>query len=147
MESDSGSGHHRGNRSSRVELDLIAHRWISLWCAPVDWMLFDSLHADNFEDCSPAGRDSSKEAFADALADLTAAYPDLVTGVEDVVVDEKAGRVAIRWSARGTSKRGYRGVRPSNRETAFSGIDIIEIRDRRVARRWGEWDMGSHAQV
>jgi hypothetical protein len=26
-----------------------------MWCAPVDWDLFDRLHADDFEDCSAAG--------------------------------------------------------------------------------------------
>ena len=38
--------------STRLELESIARQWISLWCAPVDWVLFDRLHAEAFEDCS-----------------------------------------------------------------------------------------------
>ena len=80
----------------RAELESIARQWISLWCAPVDWELFDRLHADDFVDCSAAGRETNKEAFADALADLMAAFPDLETRVDDLVVDETASKVAVR---------------------------------------------------
>jgi steroid delta-isomerase-like uncharacterized protein len=144
VETDADSGYRKGNRSSRAELDLIARRWISLWCVPVDWVLFDSLHADDFEDCSPAGRDSSKKAFADGLAELTSAFPDLRTEVEDLVIDEEVGRVAVRWAGKGTGRRGYRGIKATNRQIVFGGIEIIEVRDRRVARRWGEWDISAH---
>jgi steroid delta-isomerase-like uncharacterized protein len=131
-------------KCSRAELELIARQWISLWCTPVDWVLFDSLHAGCFEDCSPAGRKSSKEAFADGLAGLIAAFPDLHTDVEDLVVDDKAGRVAVRWSATGTNQRAFRGRGPTGKQTPITGIEIIEIADRRIVRRWGEWDRGAH---
>lgn len=143
MEGDGAPSQHEERRSSRTELDLIARRWVSLWCAPVDWVLFDSLHADGFQDCSPAGRYGSKEAFADGLAELISVFPDLRTDVEDVVIDEEAGRVAVRWSAKGTSKRGFRGVKATGRLTPMTGIEVIEIRGRRIVRRWGEWDISA----
>lgn len=42
---------------TRNELENMTHEWISLWCAPVDWALFDQLHADDFIDMSSAGRE------------------------------------------------------------------------------------------
>jgi steroid delta-isomerase-like uncharacterized protein len=132
--------------NERAELELIARRWISLWCAPVDWVLFDRLHADSFRDCSSAGRDVSKEAFADSLARLISAFPDLQTWAEDIVVDEAAGVVAIRWSATGTNRAPFLGIGPTGRQTPITGIEIIEIADRRIARRWGEWDVSGHVR-
>jgi len=132
---------------SRAELESIARKWISLWCAPVDWGLFDRLHADDFEDCSAAGRDPTKEAFADGLADLVAAFPDLQTTVEDLVIDETTSRVAVRWSAIGTNRSAFLGTGPTGRRVAITGIEIIESAGGRIVRRWGEWDIGGHVHA
>ena len=129
--------------SDRAELESVARQWISLWCVPVDWGLFDRLHADDFVDCSPAGRDSTKEAFADGLADLVAAFPDLETRVEDLVIDESASKVAVRWSATGTRHQALLGAGPAEHKTLITGIEIIEVRDGRIVRRWGEWDISA----
>ena len=128
----------------RSELEDITRRWISLWCAPTDWELFDQLHSDDFEDMSPAGRDTSKRGFALGLKQLVDAFPDLVTKVEDMVVDEHAQRVAVRWSSVGTNKLAFLGAGPTNRKTPITGIEIIEISDGRIRRRWGEWDITAH---
>ena len=131
---------------TRSEMEKIARRWISLWCAPTDWELFDRLHADNFLDRSPAGRESSKEAFAQGLREFLGFFPDLVTRVEDLLVDEAAGRVAIRWSAEGTNRRRFLGIGPTHRRTPITGIEIIEIAAGRIVRRWGEWDISAHRE-
>jgi steroid delta-isomerase-like uncharacterized protein len=128
----------------RASLAGVATGWISLWCVPVDWDLFDRLHADDFQDCSPARRDTSKTAFAAALAGLVEAFPDLRTRVDDLLIDPVASRVAIRWSATGTNRRRFLDIGPTGRRTVITGIEIIEVRDGRVARRWGEWDIGDH---
>ena len=131
-------------KSRRGELEALARDWISLWCAPVDWALFDRLHADDFEDCSAGGRKTDKQAFAGGLAELVRAFPDLQTQVDDLVVDEEAGRVAVRWSSLGTNRKPFLGVGPTGNKTPITGIEIIEIRAGRIVRRWGEWDITAH---
>jgi len=125
---------------TRAELESIARRWIDLWCAPLNHAAFDRLHADDFEDCAAAGRSPDKRGFAAGLADMIAAFPDLKTGVEDLVVDEAKSRVAVRWSAFGTNLGPYLGAEPTGQVTRIAGIEIIEIRGGRIERRWGEWD-------
>jgi steroid delta-isomerase-like uncharacterized protein len=133
--------------NKRAELESIAARWISLWCVPVDWRLFDALHSDEFEDCAPAGRMSTKQGFAEGIASLVKAFPDLTTTVEDLVVDEAEARVAVRWRAVGTNEAAFLGVGPTHRRTSITGIEIIEIRGGRIVRRWGEWDISGHRPV
>jgi len=132
--------------SRRAELEAIARKWISLWCAPVDWALFDRLHSEDFVDCSSAGRATTKQAFAGGLAGLIQAFPDLKSKVEDLVIDEATGRVAVRWPSTGTNRETFLGVGPTGRKTPITGIEIIEIRTGRIVSRWGEWDISAHKQ-
>jgi steroid delta-isomerase-like uncharacterized protein len=131
--------------STRANLESIAKKWITLWCSPVDWGLFDRLHAEQFEDCSSAGRPATKKGFAQGLAELARAFPDLQTTVERLVIDETKSQVAVRWSSRGTNKTRFLGVGPTDQLTVITGIEIIEVQDDRIVRRWGEWDITAHA--
>ncbi|OGU59816.1 MAG: hypothetical protein A2V66_12190 [Ignavibacteria bacterium RBG_13_36_8] len=129
---------------TRPELEDITRKWISLWCAPTDWDLFDKLHSENFVDMSPAGRESTKSAFAMGLKQFIEAFPDLQSTAEEIIVDEQAQRVAVCWSAVGTNKLTFLGVGPTNRKTKITGIEIIEISNGRISKRWGEWDISEH---
>lgn len=130
--------------SARTELESIARRWISLWSVPVDWDRFDQLHHEDFEDCASAGRPSDRAGFAAGLARMVEAFPDLRASTEHAVVDEAQSQVAVRWSAQGTNRARYLGVGPTGRPTTITGIEIIEIADGRIVRRWGEWDITAH---
>ena len=129
---------------TRDELLAITRWWISLWCVPVDWALFDRLHADDFVDYSAAGREPHKKAYAESLRAFTDAFPDLHTMVEDIVVDEANQRVAVRWSAEGTNLQRFMDIGPTNKSTHITGIEIIEIRQGLIIKRWGEWDISDH---
>jgi len=130
--------------SDRERLEDVARRWIALWCAPVDWDAFDRLHADDFVDEAAAGRVPTKQGFADGLRAFVAAFPDVRPRVDDLVVDAPRRRVAVRWTATGTNAVRYLGVGPTQRATTITGIEIVEIADGRVTRRWGEWDITGH---
>lgn len=130
----------------RRELESITREWIGLWCAPVDWAVFNRLHADDFVDNSSAGRGTSKQEFALGLRLLIEAFPDLSTHVDDLVVDELHQRVAVRWKAIGTNEHEYLHIGPTHRRTTITGIEIIEIRKGHIVQRWGEWDIGDHYQ-
>ena len=132
--------------STRENLESIAIKWISLWSTPVNWELFDSLHAEYFEDCSAAGRAPTKEGFAKGLSEIVRAFPDLQTVVNGLVIDESKSQVAVRWVAQGTNQKRFLGIGPTKNLTTLKGIEIIEIKDSRIVRRWGEWDISNHAE-
>ena len=132
--------------ADRRTLETVARAWIALWRTPVDWETFDELHADDFEDGSAAGRPATKQGFAAGLETFAAAFPDLRTEVVDLVVDESAARVAVRWRAEGTNRIAYLGIGPTHRRTVIAGIEILEIRGHQLVRRWGEWDITAHRE-
>ena len=129
---------------NRQELETITRQWISLWNAPGNWELFNQLHADDFEDCSPADRPNTKEAYIGDIKSLLEIFPDLTIQVNDMVMDIERQRVAVRWSAEGTNRVKFLGVGPTNRKTPITGIEIIEISDGQIIKRWGEWDISAH---
>jgi len=132
---------------NRKQLTKIAEKWISLWTVPVDWALFDSLHAAEFEDLSCAGRPGTKEGFAQGLRELVEAFPDIKTEIEDLIIDTERHRVAVRWSATGTNRARFLGIGPTNKSTFITGIEIIEVHEGEITRRWGEWDITDHADT
>jgi steroid delta-isomerase-like uncharacterized protein len=129
---------------NRSELENITRQWISLWNAPLDWELFDRLHGDDFIDCGAAGREPTKTAYLRSLEEFIAAFPDVTARVEDLVIDEQTGKVAVHWSTLGTNEKCYLGVGPTHQKTRITGIEIIEIFQGCIKRRWGEWDIGEH---
>ena len=130
--------------ANREFLENLTKQWISLWTCPVDWSLFDTLHADHFQDLAAAGRPTTKEGFAAGLKLMTEAFPDLETIVDDLVVDVERQTVAVRWTSRGTNARSFLGVGPTGKLTEFRGIEIIEVCGGKIIRRWGEWDTSTH---
>ena len=132
--------------NARADLENTAEKWITLWCAPVDWTLFDEIHDKQFEDYSPSGRPPNKAGFAQGLADLIKAFPDLETWVEGLVIDELRSQAAVRWKAKGTNMEKFLGTGPTGRLTTITGIEIIEMSKGKIVRRWGEWDISDHAE-
>jgi steroid delta-isomerase-like uncharacterized protein len=131
--------------ATRAELAEIATRWLGLWNPPFDRAAFDALHSEDFVAESSAGRPSDRDAYRISYIEgFLDAFPDSQTRVESLVIDEAAQQVAVRWSLRGTNRKRYLGIGPTHRETAISGIEIIDIRAGRVVRRWGEWDITNH---
>ena len=128
-----------GEREQYVRL---AHDWVSLWCPPTDWGLFDRLHADDFVDCSPDGRGTSKDDFRRGLEDFAAMFPDAMARVDGLVIDEAMLMMTIRWSASATDRRAG-GTEAIAVRVLMTGIEIVEIEDGRIIRRWGEWNLSS----
>jgi steroid delta-isomerase-like uncharacterized protein len=123
-----------------ADLATLARRWLEQGWQSGDPAVVDALHAPDFVDHDPGGRTPDNAGFKLGIAALYAAFPDLQARVEDLVVDEGRATVAVRWSASGTHTGPYLGAAPTGRRVAFKGIEILRVRDGRIAERWGEWD-------
>jgi len=128
------------SRPSAERMREIARRWIAEGWQKGDVGVVEHLHSPAFGDHDPAGRPADNEGFKQGIASLFAAFPDLDTVIQELVIDTQSGTVAVRWTATGTHRGEYLGAPASGREIRFKGIEIIRIRDGRIVERWGEWD-------
>jgi steroid delta-isomerase-like uncharacterized protein len=78
------------------------------------------------------------EAFAQFVAGLTGAFPDVHFEVEDQV--ESGDTVAMRWSAEGTNTRPLGNIPPTGKRVRVDGIVIDRLAGGKVAERWEQWD-------
>jgi steroid delta-isomerase-like uncharacterized protein len=122
------------------ELKAVAERWMNDIWRQRNLEVFNELHAPHFVDGSPAGRASDRESYKQSIAELFAAFPDWQAVIDDFVIDEMAGKVAVRWTATGTHRAKFMGVPPTGRRVKFCGIEIVRVEDGQIVERWGEWD-------
>lgn len=129
----------RTGTSVRASLEETAVAWIRFWQGE-SLEGFEAVHSADFIDHSSAGRAPDRAGLRRGIEDLYRAFPDFHATIETVVVDEARGRVAIRWSAIGHMRGVFLGAAPSGQRVAFSGIEIIGVRDGQITERWGAWD-------
>ncbi len=129
-----------GDNMIKELLREITIRWIEEgWQKGNADMVFQ-LHSPGFIDHSPDNRDNDNAGFRKAILDLYHSFPDFYATTDDLVVDEAAGKVAVRWSARGTFSAEFAGLPPTGKEIYFTGIEILTIGDGKITERWGEWN-------
>ncbi|MCS6811984.1 MAG: ester cyclase [Cyanobacteria bacterium] len=69
------------------------------------------------------------------------AFPDANYAIEDLIAEND--RVVLRVTTRGTHRKMFHGVAPTNRYVEFSGIVIYRIRDNKIVECWDEIDVAS----
>ncbi len=77
--------------------------------------------------------------FKQAFATFIAACPDFQVTVEDTIV--AGDKLVVRWIDTGTHTGApLFGVPATGKQIILSGIDILRIRDGKIAERWAESD-------
>ncbi|MGW0823195.1 ester cyclase [Streptomyces sp. NPDC002845] len=77
-------------------------------------------------------------AFKAAIVSTRAAFPDLVTNIDDIVVE--GDRAAIRWHSRATHTNSFLGVPPTNRQVDVSGATFARFEGDRIVEEHVTWD-------
>lgn len=67
------------------------------------------------------------EAFKATITSTRSAFPDLVTHLEEVLVD--GDRAAVRWRSVGTHEHSFLGVPPTGRSVEVSGATFAHFGD------------------
>lgn len=126
---------------ARQELETIARRWVVEGWQRGNLDAVLAMYAPDFVDLShPSGRIGTREDNVRGIVDLYAAFPDFVAETEFLIVDETAGRVAVRWTARGTHRGTYFGIEATGRPVLFHGVETLKIENGLIVERTGEWD-------
>lgn len=79
------------------------------------------------------------DGWMQATGAFVEAFPDLRLTVQDIMAE--GDRVAARVAFRGTHKGPFQGLPPTNREVAFTSIEMNRMVDGKVAEHWVEIDL------
>jgi predicted ester cyclase len=79
------------------------------------------------------------EAWTQFIASFAEAFPDLRLTVEDVF--SAGDMVAPRVAFRGTHRGEFQGIPPTDKQVAFTSIEIDRMVDGKVQEHWFEMDL------
>lgn len=96
--------------------------------------LLDELLTDDYVEHSPFGGLEGREAAAEQLESLRAAFPDFTATVEDVVAE--GDLVAMRVTLRGTHEGEFMGIEATGNSFEVPNGVFTRIEGDRIAERW-----------
>jgi steroid delta-isomerase-like uncharacterized protein len=101
-----------------------------------DFALFDELFADDFLDHTPQpGGTPDKAGARELYRTLRAAFPDFHADIHWQLAD--GDRVTTYKTYHGTHRGEFLGVAPTGRKIQFETVDVMRVRNGRIAEHWG----------
>jgi steroid delta-isomerase-like uncharacterized protein len=98
--------------------------------------LFDELFADDFLDHTPQpGRTPDKNGARQLYKTLRNAFPDFRAEIHWQLAD--GDRVTTYKTYHGTHRGEFLGVAPAGRKIRFETVDVMRVRDGKIAEHWG----------
>ena len=82
--------------------------------------------------------ESGIEAFTRHVTLVRAIFPDIKFTIVDLF--EADGKVATRWSARGTHKAEFLGVPATGKRVTVTGVTITRCSKGKILESWASWD-------
>jgi len=112
------------------------------WCAAWDHGQVDALDAVLAEDYvrySPANAEPlSRQEYKDQIREVRAAFPDLTTTVDALLLDGDQG--AMFWRSVGTFSTPLHDVPPTGTVVTTHGSNVVTFRDGKIVREEVTWD-------
>jgi steroid delta-isomerase-like uncharacterized protein len=119
--------------------EVLAHRWHMELFQEGNLEVAEEILAPDLVFHTPLEDGKGAEGARQLATGLRAIFADLTITHEDTVVG--GDKVAIRWTARGTHHGEFLGVPATGKEIHSRGIDILHLRDGKIAEVWVEWDV------
>lgn len=116
---------------------LIHVAWEAAWDRG-DVDALDSLLSDDYQRVGAGGATQDRTAFKASIITTRSAFPDLLTVVDDVIVE--GDRAAVRWHSTGNHQNSFLGVPATRRPVSVSGATFARFEDGRIVEEVVTWD-------
>ncbi|MFD4606022.1 ester cyclase [Streptomyces sp. NPDC058464] len=117
--------------------ELIEKVWAKAW-GDGDVDAFDALLSPVYLRHGTEAHPQNLDAFKAAVLSTRAAFPDLTTVIDDIVVE--GDMAAIRWHSSGTHVNAFLGVPSTRRHVEVSGATFARFEGDRVVEEYVTWD-------
>lgn len=116
---------------------LIEKVWAAAW-GQGDVDALDALLSPAYRRHGGDPQPQDLNAFKAAIVSTRAAFPDLATTIDDIVID--GDKAAIRWHSSGTHTNSFLGVPPTKRHVDVSGATFARFEGDRIVEEYVTWD-------
>lgn len=117
--------------------ERIRKTWEAAWdLGEVDAL--DELLSPGYRRVESGGAVHTRDQFKASILSTRAAFPDLTTVVDEIVVE--GDRAAVRWHSSGSHTGSFLGVPATNRSVAVNGATFARFRDDRIVEEAVTWD-------
>jgi len=87
----------------------------------------------------PGGKFTGPEGLKQFVQIYRTAFPDVHIKVEDQIAE--GDKVVTRWTGTGTHKGDLMGIKPTNKFSSVTGVDIERYQNGKVVESWANYDM------
>jgi steroid delta-isomerase-like uncharacterized protein len=115
----------------------IQQAWVASWDEG-DVDALDSLMSPEYRRIGSTGTAQSLAEFKASILDTRSAFPDLLTVIDDIVVE--GDRAAVRWHSTGNHQRNFLDVPATQRSVTVSGATFARFEDDRIVEEFVTWD-------
>jgi steroid delta-isomerase-like uncharacterized protein len=123
--------------SNDLRRDRIRTAWEAAWDrGEVDAL--DDLLSPAYRRRGSAGATQDSAEFKASIIATRSAFPDLVTTVDEIVVE--GDRAAVRWHSTGSHENSFLGVPATKRRVTVSGATFAHFDGDRIAEEFVTWD-------
>lgn len=98
--------------------------------------LIDEMIAEDFDDHAAHGK--GREHFKILYHIMIRIFPDIQAVLQDLIAE--GDKVVARVEFTATQADSFRGFPATNKQVAYSGVDIFRIKDGKLAERWAQRD-------
>ncbi len=120
------------DRRTRIE-----KAWVASWDRG-DVDALDGLLSPGYRRIGSRGEAHGLEEFKKSIVDTRAAFPDLLTVIDEIVVE--GDRAAVRWHSTGSHQQNFLDVPATQRSVAVSGATFARFEDDRIVEEFVTWD-------
>lgn len=118
--------------------DAVAAAWSDAWDRG-DFGAFEALVTPDYQrESTRSGRVSTLDEFKQEVTEVRAAFPDLVTRIDRVLVEDDA--LAVFWTSDGTFTQPLGTVPPTGKRVITNGSNYATLRDGLVSHERVTWD-------
>jgi len=131
-------------QQTQLSLQQVKNALVASWEAAWDHGNVDSLdeilHADYQRVSNKSKKVSTAQSLKEDILAVREAFPDLVTTIDHLLVDDAEQSIAVFWRTNGTFTRALQGVPATGHSVETRGSNLLKVQDGKVISEQVTWD-------